>query len=970
MNFVAGQRWLSHADTELGLGIVSVVEMRRVTVAFPATGEERTYASNNAPLSRIAYRAGDTIQTHDDQELTVIAVNELRGLLFYTAVDTEGREQVIPEQHLSARVQLTAPQQRLSSGQSDNNAAFQLRMATLQHRHRLQQSSVAGLLGARTSLLPHQLYIANTVAHRHAPRVLLADEVGLGKTIEAGLIIHQQLHNGRAARVLVMVPASLQHQWLVEMLRRFNLHFALFDAARLRALREDGSADTEDDGDEPAVKRASVFDFVDEPPPAPEPEIDFSLPNPFESEQLVLCSIDWLAKDNVARALANAAPWDLLVVDEAHHLHWSPQQASPEYRCVEELASRSAGLILLTATPEQAGVDSHFARLRLLDPARFHDLETFKREQDGYQRLNALVRGLLEQEGAIAGELLAELRQYFDDASFADAIAADRSREAIIQQLLDRNGTGRVLFRNTRAAVAGFPERRLNPYPLPLPELYAAHKAKLYPERGHAETQWLKDDARVAWLEQLLKKLRPAKVLIICAHADTAIALEQHLHLRAGIRCAAFHEGLTLIERDRASAWFAEAELGAQALVCSEIGSEGRNFQFAQHLVLFDLPLNPDLLEQRIGRLDRIGQGSVIDIHVPYFEHSAQAVLFRWFHEGLDLFRQSFSAGYTLYEQFSERLQAQLQQPESGALDALIADTLERAQATRVALQNGRDALLELNSCNQAVAEQLIAAIGTEEQSDALRNYMEQAWNYFGVDSESHSGEALILRPSEQLLSSFPSLPDDGITVSFAREQALSREDMEFLTWEHPMVDGVIDLILSAEHGNACVASISVKGLQPGTLLLEAVYTVHCPAPKSLQLERFLPLTPIRVLVDQRGKNLSAVLDHAKLSALCSNVPRTTAPGVLTQVREELVGMQEHAAGIAAAELPALLSRAESALTEQLGGELARITALRAINPAIRPEEIAFFERQLEQCRSAITGATLELQALRIVVNT
>lgn len=951
MNFVAGQRWLSHADTELGLGIIAAVELRRVTVAFPATGEERTYAANNAPLSRITYRVGDSIRTHDDIELTVTAVNELRGILFYTGVDAEGREQIVPEQHLSARVQLTAPQQRLGSGQSDSNAAFQLRFDTLKQRHRLQRSSVAGLLGARTSLLPHQVYIANTVANRYAPRVLLADEVGLGKTIEAGLIIHQQLHNGRAARVLILVPTNLQHQWLVEMLRRFNLRFSLFDAPRLHAIREGRDPD------------ATLFDeyAVDEQ--------DGGSINPFETEQLVLCSIDWLARDGAAAELAQAAPWDLLVVDEAHHLHWSEQGAGAEYLCVERLAARSAGLILLTATPEQAGIDSHFARLRLLDPARFHDLTAFKREQHGYRQLNRLVRKLLQQEGDIPETLLQELRAYIDDAGFSTALAEDHSTQAIIRQLLDRNGTGRVLLRNTRAAVAGFPERRLHPYPLPQPESYRT-RAGLYPEHGLAEAQWLKEDSRVPWLEQLLKKLRPAKALVICAHADTAIALEQYLHLRAGIRCAAFHEGLTLIERDRAAAWFAEPELGAQALVCSEIGSEGRNFQFAQHLVLFDLPLNPDLLEQRIGRLDRIGQGARIDIHVPYFEGSAQAALFRWFHEGLDLFRQSFSAGYALYEHFEQRLQAQLQQPDAQQLDALVADTAAMARETRAALQEGRDALLELNSCNPVVARHLIDAIRAEEQSDALRGYMENVWSYFGVDSETHSEQALVLRPSDHLLGHFPELPDDGVTATFARDQALSREDMEFLTWEHPMVTGAMDLILSAEHGNACIASMSVKGVQPGTLLLEAVYTVHCPAPRALQLERFLPLTPIRVLVDQRGKNLGAVLDHAKLNNLCANVPRNAAPAVLAQVRDAIAAMQEHASGIAAAQLPALLAEADAALQAQVGGELARIVALRAVNPAIRAEEVEFFEHQLSACRKAMADATLQLQALRLVVNT
>jgi len=932
MSFVIGQRWLSHADPQLGLGIVVAVETRRVTVEFPAAEEQRTYALDNAPLSRIMYRCGETIRARDDREFTVSAVNELRGIMIYTAVDADGNEQAIAEQQLSARVQLSAPLQRLSSGPSDNNGAFELRLATLQHLQRLQQAPAAGLLGARTSLLRHQIYIAQQVAQRYAPRVLLADEVGLGKTIEAGLIVHQQLHAGRARRVLVLVPPALQHQWLVEMLRRFNLRFALFDAERYAALVES------EDG------------------------------NPFDSEQLILCSIDWLADDASAQRAAVAAAWDLLVVDEAHHLHWSEQQVSADYACVERLAQVSAGLILLTATPEQAGIESHFARLRLLDSARFHDLKSFKAEAAGYGAINTVVQQL-QHSDRLDAELLAPLQTYFGDADISTGV----DKDTLIQRLLDRHGTGRALFRNTRVAVGGFPERHVHAAPLPLPSLYATLTDTLYPEREVSEALWLKADPRVEWLERLLKKIRPAKVLIICAFAETALALEQYLHLRAGIRSAAFHEGLTLIERDRAAAWFAEAELGAQALVCSEIGSEGRNFQFAQHLVLFDLPLNPDLLEQRIGRLDRIGQGPRIDIHVPYLEGSAQEILFRWYHEGMDLLRQTFAAGYAVYEQFAERLQQQLKAPatDRATFEALLADTALQVQDTRAALLQGRDALLELNSCNSEHADALIETIRAGEHSAELQEFMERIWDNFGVDHEIHSEHAIVIRPSEQMLvSHFPELSEEGFTATFERRQALQRDDMEFLTWEHPMVQGAMEMILGAEYGNAAIASISVKGLTPGTLLLEAIYSVHCPAPKQLQVERFLPSTPLRFLVDRKGKNLSAVLPHEKLNGLCSNIPRTSGPAIIAQVRNDIGPMQEYAAQFAAVQLPELIAAASAKLNENLALEIERLEALRKINPAIRAEEINFFRDQLTNGLAAIEQATLQLQALRLVVNT
>lgn len=94
---------------------------------------------------------------------------------------------------------------------------------------------------------------------------------------------------------------------------------------------------------------------------------------------------------------------------------------------------------------------------------------------------------------------------------------------------------------------------------------------------------------------------------------------------------ALFHEGMDMVERDRAAAFFADAEEGAQALICSEIGGEGRNFQFAHHLVLFDLPLDPEVLEQRIGRLDRIGQTETIRIHIPYQAGGPERLPYRWY---------------------------------------------------------------------------------------------------------------------------------------------------------------------------------------------------------------------------------------------------------------------------------------------------------------------------------------------------
>ncbi len=920
MEYIVGQRWVSHADAQLGLGVVVDFEGRRVTLAFPAVGEERTYATQSAPLSRLRFKVGDRISTVDNLELLVTAVQEQHGLLVYTGTDHHDEQQTVSELELDAFVQLTTPQQRLLNGHFDSNSHFALRVATFGHLDRLQVSSARGLMGSRTSLLPHQVYIANEVGQRYAPRVLLADEVGLGKTIEAGMIIHQQLLTGRASRVLVLVPPSLLHQWLVEMLRRFNLRFALFDAERVAEMPET---------------------------------------NPFESEQLVLCSLALFESRPELQAQAIAANWDLVAIDEAHHLHWSVSGAGEDYLFVEALSRASAGLLLLTATPEQIGQASHFARLRLLDPSRFHDLERFQAEEQQYRHLSELADALE------AGQHPADLPAGLDPGAPA---------EVLISQILDRHGTGRVLFRNTRAAVTGFPRRILHRYPLPAPDEYTFAKVdlaeQLHPEQPYMDDSWLAFDTRVKWLEQTLKVLRPEKALVICARAETAVALEHHLHLRAGIRSTAFYEGLSIIERDRAAAYFADESNGAQTLVCSEIGSEGRNFQFAHHLILFDLPLNPDLLEQRIGRLDRIGQQSDVEIHVPFLEKTAQETLLDWYDKGMNLFTDSCSAGYMILENFRERLLAQLGK-RTGEFEQLLADTAAFTAQTRRELREGRDRLLERNSCKPKVAAALIEEIRANEEGDALEKYLEALCEAFGVDQEFHSEQALILRPSEHMLTGhFPYLREDGTTLTFSRDKALSREDMEFVSWEHPMILEAMDMLHSTELGNAAMGTIKLKGVAPGTMLLEALYTINCVAPRALQVERFLPLSPMRLLVDARGKNLAELVPHTRLNDLVEGVKKATALAIIKQVHDEVEAKMALAKSQAEQQLQVILAKAEQAMHEALGAELARLQALRAVNPSIREEELEHLRHRIDESAVHIRHANLQLQALRLVITT
>ncbi|MCF5729816.1 RNA polymerase-associated protein RapA [Aeromonas veronii] len=953
MPFALGQRWISDTETDLGLGTVVAVEGRMVTLLFPATGENRMYAKEEAPVTRVSFNVGDQITSHEDWAMTVEEVQEKDGLLIYVGVRTDNDEPVaLKEVFLNNFIKFNKPQDRLFAGQIDRMSRFTLRYEALVNQHQRRRNPTRGLAGGRVSLIPHQLYIAHEVGHRYAPRVLLADEVGLGKTIEAGMIIHQQLLSGRAHRVLILLPETLQHQWLVEMLRRFNLHFSLFDEERCI----EAFADAE---------------------------------NPFETEQLVICSLDFLRKKRRRFEQVLEAEWDLLVVDEAHHLEWSEEAPSRAYEMVEALAEQVPGVLLLTATPDQLGHQSHFARLRLLDPERFYDYEAFLAEEQAYGQVASAAQELLDGE-TLSDEARQILASQLEGLDLSDATA----RQQAVAKLLDQHGTGRVLFRNSRANIQGFPERHLNVYPMPLPEQYkTAIKVMgmmggnggdlqtralryLYPEKIFQQFEgdnatWTQFDPRVEWLLELLLSARQQKVLVICSEAATAIALEEALRTREGIRGAVFHEGMSILERDKASAYFAQQEGGAQVLLCSEIGSEGRNFQFASHLVLFDLPLNPDLLEQRIGRLDRIGQQNTVEIHVPYLEGTAQRALQLWYHDGLDAFEQTCPTARPVFEAVREELFELLaaNTGDQATLDALLIKTRELHEPLKARLEQGRDRLLEIHSSGGATAQQLVDKLAAEDDDTGMISFALKMFDEIGVNQDDRGENALVLTPGDHMLvSSFPGLPQDGMTITFDRNTALSRDDMALLSWDHPMMRGGIDLILGSEIGATSVALLKNKALPIGSILLELIFVAESAAHP--QLYRFMPPTPIRLLMDKNGQNLGEKVAFDAFNRQLTPVNRHLGSKLVTASQPVIHGLIGKGQAIAEELKAGIVDKARAQMAQTLQQDLDRLEALKAVNPNVRDSELDYLRNLQAELHHLIDQTQLKLDAIRFIVVT
>jgi ATP-dependent helicase HepA len=365
--------------------------------------------------------------------------------------------------------------------------------------------------------------------------------------------------------------------------------------------------------------------------------------------------------------------------------------------------------------------------------------------------------------------------------------------------------------------------------------------------------------------------------------------------------------------------------------LCSEIGSEGRNFQFAHHLVLYDLPLDPELLEQRIGRLDRIGQIHQIDIHIPFVTGSGQEVLARWYHEGLNAFAQNLQGGPELLERFGARVYDLSHKFPKGSarsrsdLDRLIENTRAEYREISERLHEGRDRLLELNSFRPNVAEDLIREIRHEDEDRSLDRFMLAVFDLYSISVEEIAPRTYKLGSAGVFVDSFPGLPAEGLSVTCDRQRALVREDVQFLTWDHPLVTGALDLLLGSEKGNS---SFIESEESPS---LDAVYVLECIAPPHLHIDRFLPPTPIRVAV--AGDEIRKSEQFAQ----------RRVPGIIKQARE--------------------------AMTNQLVHEIERLEALKKVNPSVRPEEIELLKDQRRLLEVHLKGARLRLDALRLAGN-
>jgi ATP-dependent helicase HepA len=693
-----GQKLVHPFNPELGVGEVVEVEGRFLVVWFPDAERELRLSAEGSGLAPLELGPGTRARLADSDQEVLIAERLERGYRL-----SDGR--TVDEADLWPLRTLHSPLERLAGLRLDSAASFRNRLEGARLAELRGGGGFASLLGGRIQLFAHQLHTADRALQDDPVRWLLADEVGLGKTIEACLILSALLRTGRGQRALVVAPRTLTVQWLGELYRKFHQVFALLDQERIDAVAEIYEADA----------------------------------NPFEVHSSGVISLELLTSDRrVARMAEQAAP-DLIVVDEAHRL---VQRDLDE--TIAPLVAGAKHALLLTAAPLAADREGFHRLLSLLHPDAYPSFEAFSKAVD-------------------AGE------------------ATLRCTSAV-----------------RRSDLGGFQPRVPRPVDLPAP------------------STTLTDDPRTAWLvEQVPRwRRRSEKALVFVHDPDGVEVLKTLLERRTQTHVAIFHEDLPVARRDLEVARFRDTK--TPVLICSEAGGEGRNFQFCDRMVHFDLPSDPIRLEQRIGRLDRIGREMPVEI--VYFRHAGTPPDVARLFERLDLFGR----------------------PSAGLDVALrgVGEAIRRAQETRtpldrdeIAAEVERERMRHRRDLPRsfypdaydAAREEAILARVPPDLEERTRQFCIAAAHDLGMRVVEKGGAAsyYLELGAHTRVESLPGV-DGGSRFlgTFDRAEAVRREEIDFFASGHPLVEGLLLELEDGPRGRACVVEIPASGLEGAGLLV------------------------------------------------------------------------------------------------------------------------------------------------------
>ncbi len=779
MTWTRGDRLVHRHNRDLGPGLVVAADRRRLEVLFPESGEILRFATASDALEPLVLAAGGRARDENTGEVVTVEARLEDGDYRLT----DGREVSIRE--LWPVLEEASPITELARGKVGATVDFKNRVDAMRLERRRRADGLGSFLGGRIQLFPHQLYAAERACSLHPVRWLLADEVGLGKTVEACLVMNRLIHSGRAERILVVAPETLTVQWLGELWRKHHQVFVLVDDKRRRDVdREHGRGFNPFD-----VYRRAIVSFED------------------------LTAEGWLAEQAVG------ASFDLLVVDEAHHLRRPPgHPGEATYRAVAPIAEGSRHVLLLTATPLEDDAHGFFRLLQLLQPTEFPTDESFAERLRGRRPLPPCtsatrrvdIGGLPPRLGCpvdVDAEGWKPLRRLEEQARSAAAGLRGRRRQRLIERALASPAALEPLL--PRPAVTAE-----DPVP-------AAATATAEPVATAAGT-----DPRVLWLTAQAHRWRLAKekTLVFVAHRETLDFLKEAVERRGRVRVGVFHEDLAPARRDLEVAQFRLPD-GPAMLISTECGGEGRNFEFCRRLVLFDMPWSPATVEQRIGRLDRIGRDQPTEI--VYFRPPAgfgRALV--ELYEKMGLFREPLGGLQRELRHVAREVERTALDPRTeagGEIDPATFDAvLAEAREARSRVQEAALNELHRDPYRQSMAAGILGRV-PPDLDRLTEELVLRAAERLGFKVRQQRGHKtwLIELGSGARVDHLPGVPADSRFLgTFDRAEAVANETLDYFASGHPLVEGILAELEDGRRGRTALIQIEGDEAASGLLAL------------------------------------------------------------------------------------------------------------------------------------------------------
>ena len=856
-------------------GLVTNLDDRLIHVRWDSSGPPTQFAITDPPLLRVDLTG---------QRVRLISTGENAAVLESTLSETPawrcfvatvgGRTVNVPEADLRP-LAVTDPIGRFKANLIGSLQQYRLQEVTRWYRilHLYDELVSLGQIGV--DIKPHQVSVVHKVVSNYPHRFLLCDEVGLGKTIEAGMVLKELRARGGAQRVLAIVPPNLVGQWHFEMKTKFNENFSVLNTDTVRFLRNQGQFD-----------------------------------NPFTFSESILCSSSWVANQTWAE-LCSRVNWDLVIVDEAHHArsHRSGNRVTTTrlYRLVSKLAEpehfAQRSMLFLTATPMQLDTHELYSLVELLDPALFPSEEHFEQHRRAIPGLSRLVERLDSDGFPLPDEEPDEtINQVADWLGLDVSVARQRlssgteERERLTAELADHHLLSEVLIRNRKAEVGGF-----------MPRIASRWKVELTPEEGAAleaiedyvqygfqlaegtndtptgfvmvifqklmassiaairkslgrrqerilarnprapatgydlEEQLLNDeeasdivagisatpdlvgeelslleraiefldrvksdskaDVLVAQLSKLFDDSPNEKVLLFTQFRETQRHLEDTLTERDwGVNV--FHGQMNAVEKDRGVEDFKNG-VGPQILICTEAGGEGRNFQFCHILVNYDLPWNPMKVEQRIGRVDRIGQDHTVSIFNLWVKDSIEERVLDVLEKRIRVFEETVGGLDPILGDTESDIRKMMRiagERRVEALEEFGRQLEEQVRHARDAEAKLGDFIMDTKSYRRELAERIAG------QPSPIKNYdLDTFIGQLLSDARTYmrrTGAIYELTFHGEILDAHKELFAGGTKrkAVFRADRRPDSEDVEFMAFGHPIVDGAVERVLAEEY--------------------------------------------------------------------------------------------------------------------------------------------------------------------------